>query len=202
MDLEDFCYATNIDTVNSILPNWRQNLGSKMSNLTGIRLCTLPPEEWPLIFHESWIEQMNTHWATQPNICVIFDRDPLFNNYESHRDVDPLTGRTQHYTFNILSDPDPDSELVWYDNPAKASPARFVTNGVTIYGDLSFHLPDTSIIARHGLPDQKLYLCRTDITHTVIMGQRPRTCFSIKFPDVTNTWTDAVKMYSHILKKD
>lgn len=192
----NLCIPTTLDTSHSIRPNWRDNV--QLVGKPGFRFKALHPLEFHCVFYQEWLDTLYQIFKIPPIACAIFDRDPEFVDHIGfHRDIIPNSRQLQHYCFNILDDPDPDGELVWYytDTPGMFNHAP----NIQTYELFEF-IPDDKIIFRSRLEDQKLYLCNTAIVHNVKMGQHPRTCFSFKFNDPTE-WTNTLEIYKNILVK-
>lgn len=191
----NLCIPTTINTDYSIKADWRNNI--ELADKPGLRFRALKPYEWSQVFYQDWIDKLYSICKIPPMVCVIFDRDPEFVDLCYHRDIEPYRRQPQYYCFNILEDPTPDSELVWYHTDQIGQILE--APSVDTYEQFDV-IPDTDIIFRSRLENRKLYLCNTSIVHNVKMGKRPRTCFSFKFRDTSN-WKDAIDMYKHILVK-
>jgi len=154
---------------------------------------------------EDWVEDFSSLGFDLKNVLV-FHRQPGFQAENVHVDMQgSIDPRPAVYALNWLTDPTPDSKMVWYELPSSSG---------NLYTDHEYGLPtvyaaswplslmhgnelDSAVIA------DKLTLVRVGLPHTVIMGERPRWCISLRLQrkyDI-KSWTDALHLFRNYIKE-
>jgi hypothetical protein len=157
------------------------------------------------ILNYDWVNDFSLLGFDIKNVLV-FHRQPRSQHNEVHIDmVGTENPQPAVYALNWLTDPFPDSEMVWYDLPEKSGKLYTDSDfGLNNNYAVSWPIEDFSgrEIDRCRITD-KLTLVRTGVPHTVHMGDRPRWCISIRLQRKHEvfTWQEALSMFENFTKE-
>ena len=142
------------------------------------------------IFNKEWLSYLS-QVGLDIKYVMLFYRGPGFNRTTAHIDVyPPGTPPVQFLpgAFNYVLQ-GKGSEMVWYDTPAEPKEVMF-TKAKTPYLEwpiLQLEEKDRTEIG------EELVLVRTDVPHTVAMGNEGRWCISGRFDNMGSvTWDEMV----------
>jgi len=155
------------------------------------------------IFDQQWMRYMSD-LGLDIGTCMIFYRDPGYQHPSVHIDIHKATSKPSHYAINWVVDPEDDSSMVWYTWPDGYSGFEDVTMADTPYIGWDFDTFAGTEICRHTI-GSKMTLVNTSMPHNVIMGDRPRWAFSIRFQRDANdgaghSWIQSVEFFKQYMK--
>ncbi len=198
-------YTLDIDVSNAIRPGFDFNKFFNESKFKGgpYGIWFIDKHELLDYFSEEWLAMMSEK-DLAPGSCMIFYRSPHFVYPNVHVDLSIKTQKPITYGLNWVLDPSDDSEMIWYPE-TNFEPEQKVTPADNLY---------------HAWPNEKfkdepfvskcignnLTLVNPGIPHTIIVGDRPRWAFSLRFPNNKNNgsitdWQSAVEYFKPFIKE-
>lgn len=143
------------------------------------------------IFTEEWLEHMGSV-GLYPEHIMLFYRGIGERSTGAHVDIlppgkPPLEFTTAALNFVLMGD---NSEMVWYETPEKPKDVSF-TPAKTPY--IEWKKTELKEIDRVHV-GRELMVVRTNVPHTVEMGNTPRWCISTRlFENHKLTWEETIE---------
>tara|TARA_B110000503_G_scaffold121966_1_gene186063 strand:+ start:1864 stop:2466 length:603 start_codon:yes stop_codon:yes gene_type:complete len=195
------CWArTEVDTANSLKIDLKDYILSNpyrpgehalyVPEAGGI--WTLQPKT---LFTDEWLEHITDEYGVKVDMAQIFFRKPHYQHPGAHVDIDQnnnLYGGGLNWTL----DPD-DADMVWYNMP---SVDPVYTKRSETDRNKEWPLDSLTEHARCNI-GQTPTLVRTDIPHTVQMGENERWLISVRFTWLSS-WDQYVNAFGQWIKDE
>lgn len=198
-------YTLNVDVKNAIRKDFDFKKFFESSKFAGTPWghWFFDKDELSDVFSSEWLQYME-HLDLMPGSCMLFYRKAHWQYADPHVDVEPKTQKPSIYGLNWVIDPDDDSEMIWYP-PASCAPIVNAAESGGIY-----HLWPVEIFAGQPIVykciGNNLTLINPAMPHTVIVNEKERWAFSLRFPHNKNNgsiidWASAVEYFKPFIKE-
>ena len=183
-------YKLNLNTENAISKDWQfpQFDVRKFSEFNNVGVWSFKSDK---IFQDDWLKYMD-EMALPINRSIVFYRDSNLVDTEAHIDLVSEVGgpaQSTHFGFNLVFG-GAGSEMIWYDMPPGDLNLKVVPGNNKI---LTWPVKDLVEIDRCSILPNEPTIVRTDIPHSLSVGNEPRWCISARTSMHHLTWDDAIE---------
>lgn len=173
-------YNTTIDFSNAIRSDWQFPIVGYVN-----KAWSLPGNK---IFNQEWLNKMKASMIDIDNI-LIFYRPINYTTEDAHIDTtDKLDGSPDMFGFNWIIGGH-NSKMIWYSLPEHGLERKYTSTGVPY---ISLSINKLTEIERTTLENNVITMVRTDIPHSIQIGDEPRWCLSFRTRSKFKTWDSAV----------
>jgi hypothetical protein len=195
MNKEPCWYELNLPSEHALNPNW------KFPDVEGkdFGVWDFKARE---IFNPAWLMDLYNKGIGIAE-ALVFYRAPGHNTDNAHLDIHrnhPVKIST--YGLNIIIGGQ-DAYMTWYSTP-KINYKPTSGGAGTVY--YNWPIDKLTEIDRHILEENKVYMVRVGVPHTVIMGNQPRWCISARAVNTDNLYwkqiTEWMRVRSILVERD